>query len=89
MRGEAYLYAEGLAPPSFELTLLSYIDRFGVEPVIGRPHLSYGEIQRMLTAENVVDAFRSMKKATNWASWATEFPEKAKLLERSEHASRS
>ena len=84
---DAYLYAEAVPddegkrpPPSKELANLSYIDRFGVKAVLGRDVLSYGEIQRMITAENIVRAYTSRKREENWAQWALENPHSDELL---------
>lgn len=87
---EAYKYAEavpdenGMLPPvPRELADLSYIERFGVSAVYGRSFLSYGEIQRMMVAENIVQAYLSRKAAqngTNWAKWAAENPRADDLL---------
>ena len=65
-----------------ELLDLSYIDRFGVEAVYGRKELSYGEIRRMITAENVYQAIRSRNAAMdgNIAEWASKNKQAAKLL---------
>lgn len=60
-----------------ELLLLGYIDRFGVEAVMGRRELSAGEIRRMFTTENIVNAYLSRKAAMeggNVAEWATKNP---------------
>jgi len=48
--------------------------------VYGRQVLSYGEIQRMITAENIVQAFHARKKSENWAAWANNNPASARLL---------
>lgn len=59
---------------------LSYIDRFGVEAVFGRKTLAAGEIFRMMTAENIRAAFRARRQAQNWAEWASENPQAARML---------
>ena len=63
-----------------ELVYLSYYDRFGVANVLGRP-LSYGEIQRIVTAEGIVSAYRERKASANWAVWAQKNKQRARLLE--------
>lgn len=88
LRGEAYAYAEAAADPETnllpsppdELLLLQYIDRFGVMAVLGRPVLSAGEIRRMITAENIVSAYRDRKTSKNWGAWAQEHPGASRLL---------
>ena len=70
---DAYNYASGVVDrPPHELTELSYIDRFGVMAVYGRQVLSYGEMQKMLAAENVIRAYRSRQSAPNRGKWAQE-----------------
>jgi len=61
----------------FDLLALGYIDRFGVEAVLGRKELSAGEMKRMFTVENIVNAFQSRKAAMddgNVAEWAKNNP---------------
>ena len=77
MTGAAYAYAEAAPPaPSMpnELVLLGYIDRFGVEAVMGRPVLSAGEIRKMLIAEDVVYAYGRRKASGNWGQWSQDHP---------------
>lgn len=74
----ALRHAEG-GPVSAELALLSYIDRWGAQSVLGRP-MSAGEIRRMLIAERIAMAYRSRETAKNWATWAIENEEEANLL---------
>lgn len=86
VKADAYRFAEGSGPPSAELLELSYIDRFGVRAVFGRDELSHGEIQRMILAENVKNAYlarrnyRDEEKNENWAEWASKHPDDAALL---------
>lgn len=84
---EAYRYAEGnrdkdnkLPPPPKEFIDLGHIDRFGVRAVMGRDELAYHEIQAMLTAENIINAYRSRKLAKNWAEWAQQNQQADELL---------
>lgn len=79
MRAEAWGYVADNAPPPPELVLLSYIDRFGAQAVIGRP-LGYGEIQRMLSAEAIVKAYHERSRAASWATWERDNPDRAKQL---------
>lgn len=94
---EAFLFAQGdplekddpdqedvYPPQPDELTILQYIDRFGVEAVMGRPILSAGEIYRMIFAENVVFAYRDRKASKNWAAWAESNPSNDALLKKIE-----
>lgn len=87
LKAEAYRFAAGekdddgnLPPIPHELALLSYIDRFGVQAVLGRPVLSAGEIRRMTFAENVKSAYLSRKGSTNWGAWAQDHPRQDRLL---------
>ncbi len=66
-----------MPPP--EIITLGYIDRFGAEAVMGRA-LGYGEIRRMILAENIVRVVRDQAHAENAADWANEHPSDAALL---------
>lgn len=79
IRVAAYRYADGRGPIPAELVALSYIDRFGAQAVLGRP-LGYGEIQRMLTAENIVKWYNERQKSGNFAQWAADNPDKDRAL---------
>jgi hypothetical protein len=79
---DAYRYAEG-GPPSREIRLMQYIDRYGCDAVLGRKMYAR-EIRRINVAENVIAAHRSLRQALNYASWATEHPDAAALLARAE-----
>lgn len=68
-----------------ELYMLEYIDRFGATNVLGRP-LGYGEIQRMVIAENIVRAYNARKASDNWAVWAQKNREANRLLEQAMRA---
>ena len=48
---------------------LKRIDRFGLEAVTGRRVFYYGEIRRLIYAENVVNAYASRAQSKNWAEW--------------------
>lgn len=66
---DAYRYAsEGHYSP--EIDMLAKIDRFGVEAITGRRKLYFGELRRMILAENIVAAYRARAKSENWAAWA-------------------
>lgn len=76
----AYNYCEGDGPKPGLLTLAEYINRFGVEAVMGRSVLSAGELKRMVVTENIVYAYRERARAENWAKWTQENPDKAQFL---------
>jgi hypothetical protein len=81
---DAYLYAsEGRY--SKELDLLKKIDRFGFEAVTGRKTFYFGELRRMMIAENIVRAYegRAAHKG-GWAAWSTDNPELSELLHAAE-----
>ena len=59
---------------------LHRIERFGFEAVTGRKVFYFGEIRRLIHAENIVNAFRSSKQSTNWAEWSKTNPQLAELL---------
>lgn len=75
----AYAYADG-GPISNELLMLQYSDRFGALAVIGRT-AGAGELKRMIAAENVVSAYHERARAKEWATWARDNPDKARMLE--------
>lgn len=80
---DAYRYAEGGDPkppkPKY-LLLADYIDRFGVEAVMGRRVLSAGEMRCMAVQQNIYAAFRNRERSKDWAKWANTYPEQAELL---------
>lgn len=82
MKAAAYWYADG-GPASQEIRLLNYIDRFGVEAVMGRRQLGAGEIRRMLIAENIVTAYNARAKNENWAEWTERNKGLSRLLNES------
>jgi len=51
-----------------------------VQAVLGRPVLSFGEVNRIETAEYVVRAYNARKNATNAAQFAEENQEALELL---------
>ena len=79
MTAAAYAHAQHDDPLPFDLVMLSYIDRFGAQSVLGRP-LGFGEIQRMLHAENIIKWTIQRNKAENWATWANQNPDKNATL---------
>lgn len=56
------------------------IDRFGVEPILGRPQLLAREVRRMAVAENVERWFAERAQHPNIAAWAEQHPVKATVL---------
>lgn len=83
MKADAYLYAsEGLY--SVEIDALTKIDRFGIEAILGRRQFFYGELRRMIYAENLVAAYRSRAQSNNWAEWVASNPVMADVLAEAE-----
>ena len=78
MTAAAYRYADG-GNYSPEIRLLQYIDRFGVEAVMGRKTLYAGEMRRMIHAENLANAYKERSRG-NAAEWVKENPEMNKIL---------
>ena len=64
---------------SKELRLLNFIDRFGVEGVLGRT-LGASEIRRMASAESIATWYEEQYKAQNIVEWQQSNPEKAEAL---------
>ena len=77
---DAYRYADGEGHTPDEIEILSAIDRFGAQPVTGRPYLGAGEIRRMRCAENIIRVYRERSQADNWAEWAGKNRGAASLL---------
>ena len=73
-----YAFAEG-GPATKETRLLTYIDRFGAQAILGRP-LSALEAQGLLTADAVLNAHSGRERAENWADWESKYPKQAELL---------
>jgi hypothetical protein len=79
----AYAYAsEGANSP--EINELQLIDRFGLKAVTGRDVFYFGEMRRMVRAENIVVAYQNRKRAKNWAEWSTSNPREAEILAEAE-----
>jgi len=74
----AFAHADG-GHSSPEIRLLQYIDRFGVEAVMGRKILYAHEMRRMIHAENVSRAYHARNRS-DAAEWVKENPEMNKLL---------
>jgi len=60
--------------------MLQKIDRFGLEAITGRKQFYYGELQRLMYAEAIVDAYKSSQRASNWVEWTQSNPYLAKVL---------
>jgi hypothetical protein len=60
------------------------IDRWGLEAVTGRRVLYYSEMRRLICAENIVAAFESRKRSTNWVEWTQSHPRLAEILAEAE-----
>lgn len=56
------------------------IDRFGVEAVMGRAYLGFGEMIRIRAAEGVVVAYQKKAHSNDWVEWARDNPIEAKQL---------
>lgn len=83
VKAAAYAYASDGAY-SLELDKLHKIDRFGLEAVTGRRTFYYGEMNRMIAAENIVTAYESRKRSQNWAEWTQSNPRLAAILAEAE-----
>jgi hypothetical protein len=47
---------------------------------MGRPVLYFGEMQRMIHAENIIKAYHARAQSQNWAAWYDMNPFYAKIL---------
>jgi len=74
----AYAYAEG-GPITDELLIGWAVDKYGAQAVYGRA-LSFHEIRMLDLASNVLMAYRERDRSDNWAIWADNNPEKARIL---------
>lgn len=78
---EAYNFASE-AKFSPTLNMLSLIERFGLEAITGQKVFLNKELRALMTAENIVTAFRSRAASSNWVAWAESNPRLAhRLLE--------
>ena len=86
MTAAALRYMEGDGQKPNELKLLDYIDRFGVQAVMGRPTLGAGEMQGMVMADNVRraylsrDTYRDNEGQVNWSEWTQQNSQLAEIL---------
>jgi hypothetical protein len=51
-----------------------------VEAITGRRILYFGEIRRMIAAENIVTAYLSRRASQNWGKWAQDNPALEKII---------
>ena len=79
MKREAYNHAER-GDFCAELDALWKIERFGLEAITGRKQFFFGELRRMIAAENIVNAYNSRAAAENWAEWTQKNPMLARIL---------
>jgi hypothetical protein len=63
---------------------LQKIDRFGVEAILGRKQFYYGELRRMILAENIVTAYHARAQSESWAAWAAKNPTLERILNEAE-----
>jgi hypothetical protein len=55
-----------------------------LKAVTGRDVFHFGEIRRLIYAENIVNAYESRKRSSNWVEWATSHPQLAQILAEAE-----
>ncbi len=75
----AYAYAEEGGQATDELALAWAVAKYGAQAIYGRT-LSFHELRMMDRAENIFNAYRERSGSDNWAKWAEDNPEKARLL---------
>jgi hypothetical protein len=51
-----------------------------VRAITGRDVLYFGELRRLILAENIVQAYHSRRASANWAEWTASNPVYAGLL---------
>ncbi len=80
----------GIGPCPDDIVLDGYIEKFGVQAVLGRPTLSANEIKRIVVSTNVLTAYKSRESCKNpdgtpnWAKWAEANPDLANILRQAE-----
>ena len=79
VKADAYRHANDNRH-SPEISMLASIDRFGLEAITGRRQFYFYEYNRLIVAENIVNAYRSRAESQNWSDWARKNPELAQLL---------
>ena len=65
---------------SQEIDTLNKIERFGLEAITGRRQFFYGELKKMIVAENIVTSYHSRAQSKNWGEWAVENKDMARIL---------
>lgn len=75
----AYLNAES-GQYCKELDVLAKVDRFGLKAIYGRDTFYYGELRRLIVAENVHYAYTMRKNSTEWDKLQAAQPELMNLL---------
>jgi hypothetical protein len=60
--------------------MLNKIDRFGIEAITGRRQFYFGELRRLIVAENIVNSYQARAKSKSWAIWANDNPAMSHLL---------
>ena len=80
MMAAAYAYAENGGPMPRELYILNCIDRFGVQPTLGKLVLGAKEIRLMAICENVVNGYRERERAEDFTKWTDANPDKSAVL---------
>lgn len=60
--------------------MLQKIERFGLEAITGRRQFFYGELRRLIVAENIVQSYRSRAQTENWGEWAVKNKDMARIL---------
>ncbi len=79
LKRDAYNHAER-GEYCTEIDTRAKIDRWGVEAITGRRQFYFGELRRMIAAENIVTAYKSRAHAENWVAWARDNSVLASLL---------
>lgn len=60
--------------------MLRKIERFGIEAITGRRQFYFGELNRMLYADNIANAFKARSRSDNWTEWTRNNPVFANAL---------
>ena len=79
MKRDADAHAERGAY-STEIDTAAKIDRWGLEAITGRKQFYFGELRRLIAAENIVTAHKSRAHATDWAAWVRDNSVLASIL---------
>jgi predicted CoA-binding protein len=57
------------------------IEQYGVEAITGEKVLSVRLFRDINLVTNVISGYKERQRAQNWATWTTENPEMAEILE--------